>query len=62
MRDYDFAGQVALIMGGGRGLGQALAQAMARAGAAVAFVVRSETQLRDAAQADDLYTLRLRTS
>ena len=49
--DYHFTEQVALITGGGRGLGQAFAEAMAQAGATVAIVARSEDQLRDVAQA-----------
>jgi NAD(P)-dependent dehydrogenase (short-subunit alcohol dehydrogenase family) len=40
-------GQVALITGGGRGIGRALAQALAAAGAAVAIVARSTDQLTE---------------
>ena len=51
MTDYDFVDQVALITGGGRGLGQTFGEELAQAGATVAIVARSEMQLRDAAQA-----------
>jgi NAD(P)-dependent dehydrogenase (short-subunit alcohol dehydrogenase family) len=43
--EIDLGGQVAIVTGGGRGIGQAMALALARAGAAVAVVARSEDQL-----------------
>lgn len=43
------AGQVALVSGGGRGLGRVFAQSLAAAGAAVAIVARSRDEVEETA-------------
>jgi NAD(P)-dependent dehydrogenase (short-subunit alcohol dehydrogenase family) len=43
----ELAGQVAIVTGGGRGIGRAIAQAFAAAGAGVTVTARSEDQLAE---------------
>jgi len=43
----DLRGQIAIVTGGGRGIGRAIALALAKAGAAVAVVARTESQLAE---------------
>ena len=44
-QEIDLSDQVAIVTGGGRGIGRAIALALAKAGAAVAVVARSTDQL-----------------
>jgi NAD(P)-dependent dehydrogenase (short-subunit alcohol dehydrogenase family) len=46
----ELGGQVALVTGGGRGLGRAYAQALAQAGMAVAVTARTEPELQETVQ------------
>jgi NAD(P)-dependent dehydrogenase (short-subunit alcohol dehydrogenase family) len=47
----ELGGQVAIITGGGRGIGRAVAEALARAGAKVGIVSRSTGELEETAEA-----------
>jgi NAD(P)-dependent dehydrogenase (short-subunit alcohol dehydrogenase family) len=45
----NLSGQVAIVTGGGRGLGQGMAQSLAAAGAAVAVIARSQGEIDETA-------------
>jgi NAD(P)-dependent dehydrogenase (short-subunit alcohol dehydrogenase family) len=49
MTTFDFTGQVAVVTGGGRGIGRAIAQALASARAAIAVVARSQAEIDETA-------------
>lgn len=51
--DSNLEGQVVIVTGGGRGIGQTIAMVLAKAGAQVTVVARSEAQLIETVEAID---------
>ncbi len=45
--EFDFKGKVAIVTGGGRGIGREIAESLAKHGAAVAITGRSKSHLDD---------------
>jgi NAD(P)-dependent dehydrogenase (short-subunit alcohol dehydrogenase family) len=47
---YDLGGAIAIVTGGGKGLGKAIALGLARAGSSVVVASRTETEIEAVAQ------------